>query len=245
MMGFSSQPFADATPYIGDPEGLRRAAAEQGYLYLPGLIEESPVRKLRARVLAICEELGWLAPGKLTSQGIARPGIRVGDTKDPDYLTLAQKILPTAEFVALGHHAAILDILERLFGGPAEGDKGSVLRVFSPNRPELTTPSHQDHYYIREMPDLWTAWLPLGECPAEMGGLALLPGSHRQGLLAHEGEGVGDHILGIPEDAVWASSDYGWGDVLLFNNLTVHRAGDNRSDRLRLSADHRFRPMKS
>jgi hypothetical protein len=244
MSNFSSQPFVDASPYIADPAGLREAAAELGYLYFPGLIEAGTVRRLRARVLAVCEDLGWLAPDTLTTEGIARPGLRAGDYEDPEYLTLLQKIMPLPEFTALGRHAGTLDILEKLFGGPVEGDKGSVLRVFSPNHPELATPAHQDHYYVREMPDLWTVWQPLGACPAEMGGLAVLPGSHREGLLAHNGEGIGDYILTIAEDAVWATGDYGWGDVLMFNNLTVHRAGVNRSDRLRLSADYRFRPKR-
>jgi hypothetical protein len=235
------QPLAPSTPYIANSEGLQLAAAEQGYLYFPGLIEEAVIRQLRARVLSVCKALDWLAPDTPTARGIAKPGIRAGDYEDPDYLTLVRRILPLPEFTALGSHAAVLDILEKLFGGPAEGDKGSVLRVFSPDRPELTTEAHQDHYYLREAPDLWTVWIPLGDCPAEMGGLAVLPGSHNQGLMAHGGEGVGDHIITIPKDAVWATVDYGWGDVLMFNNLTVHRAGDNRSDRLRLSADYRYR----
>ena len=244
MSNFSSQPFVDASAHIGDPAGLREAAAELGYLYFPALIEARSIRLLRARVLAACKELGWLAPGRPEAQGMARPGIKIGEYEDPEYLTLLQKIMPLPEFTTLGRHAGILDILEKLFGGPVEGDKGSVLRVFSPDRPELATPAHQDHYYVREMPDLWTVWMPLGACPAEMGGLAVLPGSHREGLLAHDGEGVGDYILAIAEDAAWATGDYGWGDVLMFNNLTVHRAGVNRSERLRLSADYRFRPKQ-
>jgi hypothetical protein len=242
LSAFLSQPFTEATAYIEDPAGLRETAAELGYLYFPGLIEARPVRQLRARVLAVCKELGWLATGRPENQGVTRPGNKVGDYEDPKYLKLLQKIMPLPEFAALGRHARILDILEKLFGGPVEGDKGSVLRVFSPDQPELATPAHQDHYYVREIPDLWTVWLPLGACPAEMGGLAVLPGSHHQGLMAHDGQGVGDHILTIAEDAIWASGNYGWGDVLMFNNLTVHRAGVNRSDRLRLSADYRFRP---
>jgi hypothetical protein len=244
MAHFASQPFADASLLIGDPAGLRETAAEQGYLYFPGLIETGTVRQLRSRVLTVCRELGWLAPGRPEAQGIARPDIKIGDYEDPNYLALLQRIMPLPEFTALGRHAGTLDILEKLFGGPVEGDKGSVLRVFSPHHPELATPAHQDRYYLHNMPDLWTVWQPLGACPAEMGGLAVLPGSHREGILAHDGEGIGDHILTIAEEAVWATGDYGWGDVLMFNNLTVHRAGVNRSIRLRLSADYRYRPKQ-
>jgi ectoine hydroxylase-related dioxygenase (phytanoyl-CoA dioxygenase family) len=41
-------------------------------------------------------------------------------------------------------------------------------------------------------------------------------------------------------DGAWATSDYRCGDVLLFAGETLHRAGENRTERVRLSADFRY-----
>ena len=113
----------------------------------------------------------------------------------------------------------------------------------SPHTPEFTTPPHQDHYYVRGSTELWTAWLPLDDCPAEQGGLAVLPRSHTRGLLPHAGEGPGRQGATVPDDSEWATSDYACGDVLLFHCLTVHRALHNLTlNRLRISVDYRYQP---
>ena len=45
-------------------------------------------------------------------------------------------------------------------------------------------PPHQDFIHIQGSPNVWTAWLPLGDCAHDLGGLSLLVGSHKVGVLA-------------------------------------------------------------
>jgi Phytanoyl-CoA dioxygenase (PhyH) len=84
----------------------------------------------------------------------------------------------------------------------------------------------------------------LGDCPRELGGLAVWPGSRHRGVIDHGFvPGVGG--LGIRTDRIpdvrWYSTDYRIGDVLIFHSLTVHGALSNRTaDRLRISADFRY-----
>jgi hypothetical protein len=68
------------------------------------------------------------------------------------------------------------------------------------------------------------------------------PASHHQGALEHAGEGLGKQMVGMGDDAAWATANYRCGDVVMFNSLTVHRAGDNLTNRLRISADYRYQP---
>lgn len=244
MGAFLTQAFQDSAAIADDAEALQRRAAESGYLYISGLLEAGLIFDVRQQVAEICQELGWLAEGRPAAEAIARPGIRIGDYGDPDYVKLAQQVLPLPAFGELGRHPAIIGVLEMLFGCSVEAGLGDVCRVFSPGWPELATKPHQDHYYVGGTAGLWTVWVPLGTCPAELGGLAVLPGSHRQGLLEHTGEGDAKYVAAIPEDAAWAFGDYACGDVIMFNSLTLHRAGPNlTSDRLRLSADYRYRPQ--
>jgi hypothetical protein len=89
----------------------------------------------------------------------------------------------------------------------------------------------------------------------EVGGLAIAPGIHRQGLLDHvEADGVFSYIfrgrkqMGIPLESVpqpWLTADYHAGDLLVFHNLMVHWALPNRSDRIRLSIDNRCQPVNA
>jgi ectoine hydroxylase-related dioxygenase (phytanoyl-CoA dioxygenase family) len=106
----------------------------------------------------------------------------------------------------------------------------------------MATQPHQDAHYVRAIEQFWTAWIPLGDCPIELGPLAVLPGSHRCGLQAHAGQqGIVDGGVEVPGDALWRTSDFRCGDALLFANFTLHRSLANCSgDRLRLSADFRY-----
>lgn len=237
------EPFHEATPVVDDAQQLRRQAAEDGYLFFRGLLDPGLISRARVGALRACRAVGWLASGGQLMDGVVAPGARPGDYNDPAYVEVSRRVLSMAEFAEIREHPAIIGVLEKLFGGPVLTQQGDVCRVMAPNQPELTTPPHQDRFYFQEAADLWTVWLPLGDCPLALGGLAILPGSHRLGLLAHSGERIGPHIESVDEAAVWAAGDFWRGDVLMFNNLTVHRAGENRTpDRLRISVDCRYKP---
>jgi len=244
MISFPTQSFLDSAAIAGDAKALRSRAAESGYLYFSGLLEPGPILDLRQQVTAICQDLGWLVDDRDPEEAIVRPGLRIGDYNDPETIKLAQQALPLPAFGELGRHPAITGVLEKLFGAPVVTDQGAVCRAFGPGSPELATKPHQEHFYVRGATDLWNVWLPLGDCPAELGGLAVLPGSHQEGLLEHVGEDIAKYVAAIPEEAPWSFGDYACGDVLMFNSLTLHRAAPNlSSDRLRLSADYRYRPQ--
>jgi ectoine hydroxylase-related dioxygenase (phytanoyl-CoA dioxygenase family) len=224
-----------------DTTAVRRAADDCGYLFFRRLIGADQILMLRRRVLENCRRAGWVSDDACL-EAIAPAGIRLG-AYDERWLSFQQRVLPLPEFVALGRHSAILGVLENVFRGPVVSDRGNTCRVMSPRAPEFTTPPHQDYYYVKGSNELWTVWLPLGDCPTEQGGLAVLPGSRGLGVLPHAGEGPGRQGVLIGDDSVWATSDYACGDVLMFHCLTVHRALDNLSpDRLRISVDYRYQP---
>jgi hypothetical protein len=178
--------------------------------------------------------------------GVARPETRLGDYDDPRWVALQCRVMPSPDFRRLGENAAVRGVLETIFEGPALGERGDTCRVFSPNTPDLTTLPHQDRYYVRGEPALWTVWIPLGDCPIELGGLAVAPGSHREGLRRHAGEGSGRQGVEIPPGVEWNTVDYRCGDVVMFSGFTLHRALENRTaDRLRVSADFRYEPARA
>ena len=238
-----TEPLLDSKMFLADAVALRERASKAGYLFFRELVEPAAILQLRKRVLEICRKLGWLTEGLPLMEGVARAGIRVGAHDDPIWPAFQCEVLVLAEFVQLGLRPEILGVLEALFLEPVLPHRGETCRAFSPGAFDLTTLPHQDHYYVRGATDLWTVWIPLGNCPVPLGGLAVLPGSHLQGLMFHAGEKSGEQGVRVSESATWLTTDYVGGDVLMFNSLTVHRACPNTtSGRLRLSVDYRYEP---
>lgn len=239
------QPFEDSTGLLSDPDLLRQRAVDQGYLFLRGRLPINRVLELRRAILELCQRHGWLDEKAGLMDGVCRPGLIVQESPDPRWVAFYRDVLALRAFHALAMDPALLGAYERLFGEPVLPHSRNICRVMFPGLSEYTTPPHQDHLYIGGTEDTWTAWIPLGDCPRELGGLALIPGSHRCGFLeARAGKGAGGQQVDVPDDAPWSWSPMAAGDVLLFHSLTVHQALDHRSpDRLRLSVDFRCQPL--
>ena len=133
-----------------------------------------------------------------------------------------------------------------MVGEPVLKHPESLIRVIFPKQYafENTTGPHQDFPHVQGTAECFTLWVPLGDCPTEMGGLAIAAGSHRDGVrefrVAADGGGiqVTDPLVGQ-----WVVSDYEIGDVMIFHSLVVHRALPNLSDRLRQSIDVRYQRL--
>lgn len=240
------RPLLESSSILHAAGELRARASAEGYLFFRGLIEIPQILRLRRRVLAICLESGWLEPGTPIMDGVARQGARIGPFGDPVWASFQCRALALPEFTETASCPAVTEVLTGLFAGPALAHRGDCCRVFAPHGADLATPPHQDQYYVRGSDSLWTVWIPVGDCPGELGGLAVLPGSHRNGLLEHDVEGPESRGATVHEDSVWHTEDYLCGDVVMFHCLTLHRALENNSrDRLRLSVDYRYQPART
>jgi hypothetical protein len=233
---------SDSSALVSTPDRLRRRLEEDGYVYLPELIPASVLTPLRRDLMEVAGAAGWLAPGASFEHPLADPSAACGP--------------PQLAFMEV--HARMFG-LERLHRFPHLPFFGELYSLFIDDRPllhpqirirlrfpqfECTTPAHQDHFVIRGTPETLTVWVPLTDCPVEMGGLQILPGSHRLGLLpARQDPNAGTLELTAPLPQGWLSGDYRSGDVLVFHSLTVHRALPNVSDRLRASIDFRFQRL--
>jgi ectoine hydroxylase-related dioxygenase (phytanoyl-CoA dioxygenase family) len=225
-------PFVDSTHSLGDRDVIQRRAAEDGYLFFRDLAPRDSIEELRAAVLEQCRRRDWLEEGRVV-------------TRD-ELLALQADVQILPAFSALRGDRRILSALETIFGMPAVAGCGDVCRLAFPNDLERTTRPHQDHFYTRGSSSLWTVWIPLGDCPAPLGGLAVWPGSHVDGLRDHDGgEGESRYIV-LDADTPWAGTDFRAGDVLMINALTVHGARPNITERdVRVSIDCRYRPQAS
>ncbi len=236
------EPFLDSTDIAEDSDSLRERAARDGYLFFRGLLPEKALREARRQILEICARHGFIAPGTHVDEGIAAPGVKWREG-DPPYMAMYDEVQKLEAFHALAHEPALLGVLRRLFGEDVLVHPRNIARVMFPQNNEFTTPAHQDFVHIQGTEETYTAWFPLSNCPRELGGLEVLPGSHRHGVLPPKrAKGAGG--LGVDTDDLgleWTGGDFRCGDVLLFQSLCVHRGANNQTpDRIRVSVDFRY-----
>jgi hypothetical protein len=245
-------PFLDSRPVLDDPQELRARLDEHGYLFFSGLLPVQDVLEVRRQILEVLGRYGWLAAGSELMDGIADVEAFAREPKDevefcgvgvgPDAY---RDIYHLEAFHRLSHHPALLGLYGRLFGAPVLPQPRNIARVMIPTETGAPTPPHQDFIHIQGSKKTMTAWLPLGDCPIDLGGLTTLAGSHKDGVLSYkQAEGAGGLEAYLCEmHYPWAMGDYAAGDVLTFTCETVHRALPNHiPDRIRLSADYRYQP---
>ena len=231
-----------------DSDILRREMNENGYLFFRALVPKDEVLRVRSDVFELCREAGWLDASRDTMDGIAAPGIAPLMEGMADYMAVYRHILKLPSFHAFPSHPSLTNVAQKLLDSEVLIHPRRIGRVTFPHLLSATTPPHQDHFYIRGSVETYSCWTPLGECPRELGGLAVLPESQREGFLEHTVKTAGVGGTGVPieeSETTWHTSDFGIGDALFFHSYTIHKALPNlTSDRLRLSTDNRYQRPK-
>jgi ectoine hydroxylase-related dioxygenase (phytanoyl-CoA dioxygenase family) len=230
--------FAASLDSIANNSICERAQID-GYLLARQLIAADKVLEVRHDVLVVLDKHAWLQNDK--DMMLAKTAVPACWEGDDRFWPVFDDIQRLESFHALAHDSALLHLTRTLLNDDVFPHPRNIVRLMFPETP--TTPPHQDFLHVRGAVDTWTAWIPLGDCPRELGGLAVLPGSHRGGLLRTESM-VGAGGQGIPSALLageWLTTDYSSGDVLLMHSLCVHKSTANSTaDRLRLSVDYRY-----
>lgn len=237
--------YLDSTPLLDDPRALRERAAEDGYLYFKRLIDPKAILNIRRQVLEVAKKHGWLDESAPLMDGIAKKGACYIESVSPEWVGYYNDILRVRDLHALALNPAILGMFEKLFGETVVPHSRNICRLIFPQNTKFTTPAHQDYVHIKGTKDTWTMWIPGGDCPSTLGGLAIAPGTHRLGELpTHTAYGAGGAGVEVPAESKWVLGDLECGDVLTFHSLTVHQGRDNLTEnRLRVSFDFRYQPL--
>jgi ectoine hydroxylase-related dioxygenase (phytanoyl-CoA dioxygenase family) len=235
-------PFQVSNDALDDAPELRRRLDREGYLFIRRLVDPAPLRDLRAQLLAVLGDGGWLQAGSDPIDGIAEVARKCAEG-DPEYLAVYRGVQRLEAFHRMAHHPTILAVMERIIGETVLPHPAKVARLWFPQNTLHTTPAHQDFVHFQGTYETYTCWMPVGDCPIELGPLAVLAGSHRSGEIYehHFALGAGGLAVDPALDGVWLSNDFAIGDALIFPSRTVHRALPNLTpDRLRVSLDNRY-----
>ena len=151
----------------------------------------------------------------------------------------------------------LTDIMASLLGPEISANGDYWIRPKVPGDPITTLAWHQDsNYYIGKgdsdtveaMSDpggkVLNMWLPLVDVNEHNGCLKLVRGSHRHGTVAAQRNELGHWtpVEDVSRYGTVANEAMQIGDVLIFNNLTLHASGNNDSDHVRWNIDLRYSP---
>jgi ectoine hydroxylase-related dioxygenase (phytanoyl-CoA dioxygenase family) len=220
---------------------LRDQIESRGYVLIRDLLPRQAVTAVLRDVTEVLSEAGWLLSDHDPMERFARTAAACGDP-DPIFKQVYQQVFNLESFHALPHQPALLKVMEMLVGEEVLIHPKPIGRLIFPNCERLVVHAHQDYEFMGGDPEFFTVWIPLHNCPVNIGPLRILEGSHRFGMQTHERDNL--HVPEIPAELAvgddWAGGNINAGDVLIFHSLTVHAASPNISERLRLSLDCRF-----
>src|SRR5262249_37858985 len=144
----------------------------------------------RRAMLEVLAANGWIR-GAVSLQGakaICRPLNEGMAEFEPVY----DSIQCLEEFHTLAHDADLMEVMRQVRGDSVFPHPLKICRLGFPEHSEASPPPPQDFPNNQGPPLLTAAWLPVGDVPMDLGGVAILRGSHRYGLLpltTHMGPG--------------------------------------------------------
>lgn len=240
MKSFHEVPGSDLTAQTLQEElGLR------GYLLIRDLLPRPDVTKVLDDITQILFNAGWMLPGHERLERVANTLAACGDP-DPAFKRTYREVFNLESFHALPHNPALKSVMKMIAGEQVLIHPKAIGRLIFPNCERLTVHPHQDYRFMNGDPECYTVWIPLHDCPTDVGPLQILEGSHRFGFQKHQDENL--HVPEIPAETAlgdeWVGGQINAGDVLIFHSLTVHAAAPNRSDKLRISLDCRFQDSR-
>ena len=245
-------------------ETLSGRFRQDGYLYLKGFLDRAEVLEQRRRALSHLDLGGLLEPGTDPVVGVARRG----EIDNGAVNRRLMEYVRSAAYESFCMTPRLWQFMDRLVGGLSYLHKRKLLRHTLPNQ-QFSTPAHYDLVYLRGGTDrLVTVWIPMGDCPVEMGGLLYLEHLHRfgvqleaefatksAGLTAEErisaynknmteGGWVSKDLPDMAErfKTRWLAADYEAGDVMLHSPYMIHAStlNEDSQNRIRLSTDIRY-----
>lgn len=234
----------DSNDLLHDADRLRERFDQDGYVYLGNVIDPEKVAEVRRQVLAVLAAHGWVRDGAVRKLGLAQ--VPAKREEDEDFLRVYDDVQKLEGVHTLAHDPSLVAVMRGVVGETAFPHPLKIARLSFPDHFESSTPPHQDYPNNQGTPGLTAAWIPLHACPMDMGGLAVLRGSHRYGALplaTHLGPGNRQAVLpvGMLEELRWVATDYAPGDVLIFGSMTVHASLHNATEfSMRLSVDYRY-----
>ncbi|WP_157478274.1 phytanoyl-CoA dioxygenase family protein [Granulicella tundricola] len=217
---------------------LQRELDSRGYVLIRKLLPAEDVETLLREIVQNLSANDWFLPNHSPMERVADPNAACGEP-DPLFKLIYEQIFNLEALHRFAHHPRLREVMHSIVGSQLLVHPKPIARLIFPNWDRFVVHAHQDHLAIGGDPECFTAWIPLHDCPAELGPLQILDGSHRFGLQEAD-PSTGEISKDTARGGDWVGGQINAGDVLIFHGLTVHSASPNTSEQLRVSVDCRF-----
>ena len=212
---------------------------ERGYLLVRGLFGEAELEPWRVRLAEIVRGDQQPSDGMLVMRDVV-VAKKVVQTTSPEQAVA--KLQDFEHDPVLGGYIERPELLDwvEAFVGPDIASIHSML-INKPPGLDSRHPLHQDLVYFpfRPADRIVATWTALEPCFRDNGCLAVVPGSHRDGLREHENPDW-EHLnfgyfgaKGVGADTDRVHVEMAPGDTLFFHPLLLHGSGRNRSQAFR------------
>jgi hypothetical protein len=232
MLQAMTTELTDSRARLGDWQALRARIAEDGYVFMRGLLDPAVVTAAGRSGLAHLQAAGWIEPTEDPVAAAPRLPVRAVKMRDafrdPGYA----RILADPAFNRIAFTPELQGLMGQIVGPAGFCYPFKLPRIVYPVSVVPHQPGNYVHKDYGSVQDMFTCWVPLGKVPRTLGGLALKPGSQHTSSVKHP-----------PLDTLppgWVTTDYEPGDVLVFHCLTTHAALPNREARMRFSGEYRW-----
>lgn len=244
---------ANSASLLDQPGALRDRLANDGYLYLKGVLALERVAQARREVFERLEQVGEVLPP-------AHQAIFSGTSHRaelaPDLGAFWKSVSEGTQLRALSHGLEMHRIMSLIFGLPVRAQDYMFLRAGVRGR---ATGLHFDYpFFTRAHDQVCTVWLPIGAVPTSEGPLVIVEGSHRyrdliDPMIGFDVARDNTRKATFSQDAITFARQRGTrlltrnfeaGDITLFGMYTAHGSLENHSpvNRVRLSCDVRWQP---
>lgn len=244
---------ADSASLLDNPRALRQRLAEDGYLFLKGVVDRDAIMAARQEVF---ERL--VSVGEIKEPAI--DGIATGDSRrkelEPDLGAFWRSVSEGRKLRAASNGRDMQRIMSLIFGEPARNQDYIFLRAGARGR---ATGLHFDYpFFTRAHDKVCTVWMPIGDVPVEDGPVVMVEGSNKyrdliDPMIGFDISKDSSRKADFGADAISFAKARGTrlltrnfeaGDIALFGMYIAHGSLDNHSpiNRVRLSCDLRWQP---
>jgi ectoine hydroxylase-related dioxygenase (phytanoyl-CoA dioxygenase family) len=213
---------------LDDYAELTRFYENNGYIFLRDVLNRESIELARGEMFAVMERLGLIAPGAVEPVWTGKP-FAGGMEESEVFSGISRRLV---------EHPDNLLTMEKILGEPACMVPMVQYRTYPPGGP--ITPPHQDGFYSPGIIDYKPVWIPLIDCPREVGGLTIAIGQHKRGYLHNLAKPTPFPIpAGVIPDDSWATTFFHPGDALIVHPHTPHCSMPNTSNLCRVTLDTR------
>jgi len=230
-------------------ENLKQSFKENGYVYLKNFLDVNKILNLRKKYFSLFPKNSILKENSTEIEGLSNGKkfyVPHGIKGHPAY-----NIVRKDEFNELAHETKILNLISQISNNKnIKVLKRKIIRHFYQHS-NIASKAHIDYTYLNKgTQNVFTAWIPLGDCNIETGGLIYLQNSHNLKLESvkvmfpesKDKKWITNDLANLAKKTCkkWMYSDYKAGDIVIHSPFLIHASLDCSSVYMRLSTDIRY-----